>query len=110
MSIQTVTQEIISGKFSNDELSSIIDSVKYARARLGKAAIRALSIGDNVNFNSVKQGKNVTGVVTKIAIKYVTVKTINGLWRVPANMLTVVEDEWTPDNADFCDPGSRHHY
>ena len=110
MSIQTVTQEIISGKFSNDELSSIIDSVKYARARLGKAAIRALSIGDNVNFNSVKQGKNVTGVVTKIAIKYVTVKTINGLWRVPANMLTVIEDEWTPDNADFCDPGSRHHY
>ena len=110
MSIQSVTQEIISGKFSNDELSSIIDSVKYARARLGKAAIRALSIGDNVNFNSVKQGKNVTGVVTKIAIKYVTVKTINGLWRVPANMLTVIEDEWTPDNADFCDPGSRHHY
>ena len=110
MSIQTVTQEIISGKFSNDELSSIIDSVKYARARLGKAAIRALSIGDNVNFNSVKQGKNVTGVVTKIAIKYVTVKTVSGLWRVPANMLTVIEDEWTPDNADFCDPGSRHHY
>jgi hypothetical protein len=20
------------------------------------------------------------------------------------------EKEWTPDNADFCDPGSRHHY
>jgi hypothetical protein len=20
------------------------------------------------------------------------------------------EEEWTPDNADFCDPGSRHHY
>jgi hypothetical protein len=20
------------------------------------------------------------------------------------------EDEWTPDNADFNDPGSRHHY
>jgi hypothetical protein len=110
MSIQSVTQEIISGKFTNEELSSLIDSIKYAKARLGKAAIRALSIGDNVNFNSVKQGKNVTGVVTKIAIKYVTVKTVNGLWRVPANMLTVVEDEWTPDNADFCDPGSRHHY
>ena len=110
MSIQSVTQEIISGKFTNEELSSLIDSIKYAKARLGKAAIRALSIGDNVNFNSVKQGKNVTGVVTKIAIKYVTVKTINGLWRVPANMLTVIEDEWTPDNADFCDPGSRHHY
>lgn len=20
------------------------------------------------------------------------------------------EEEWTPDTADFCDPGSRHHY
>ena len=110
MSIQSVTAEIISGKFTNDELSSLIDSIKYARARLGKQAIRALNVGDNVNFNSSKLGKNVTGVVTKIAIKYVTVRTVNGLWRVPANMLTLVEDEWTPDNADFCDPGSRHHY
>jgi hypothetical protein len=38
-------------------------------------------------------GRNVTGVVMKIAIKYVTVRTIAGLWRVPANMLTLVEDE-----------------
>jgi hypothetical protein len=35
-----------------------------------------------------------TGVVTKIAIKYVTVKTINGMWRVPANMLSLVENEY----------------
>jgi hypothetical protein len=110
MTIQSVTAEIISGKFTNEELSSLIDSIKYAKARLGKAAIRALRIGDNVTFNSVKQGRVVTGFVTKIAIKYVTVQTTTGLWRVPANMLTVVEDEWTPDNADFCDPGSRHHY
>jgi hypothetical protein len=20
------------------------------------------------------------------------------------------EEEWTPENADFCDPGSIHHY
>ena len=20
------------------------------------------------------------------------------------------DEEWTPDNADYCDPGSRHHY
>ena len=110
MSIQSVTAEIISGRFTNEELSSLIDSIKYARARLGKAAIRSLNVGDNVNFNSSKLGRNVTGVVVKIAIKYVTVRTATGLWKVPANMLTVVEDEWTPDNADFCDPGSRHHY
>ena len=110
MSIQSVTAEIISGKFTNEELSSLIDSIKYARARLGKAAIRALRIGDNVNFNSAKQGRNVTGFVTKIAIKYVTVQTATGLWRVPANMLTVVEDEADNFLEDFNSVGSRHHY
>jgi small-conductance mechanosensitive channel len=93
MSIQTVTAEILQGNFTNDQLSSIIDSVKYARSKLTRHTIRSLQVGDNVNFNSVKQGRNVTGVVTKIAIKYVTVKTVSGLWRVPANMLTVIEDE-----------------
>jgi small-conductance mechanosensitive channel len=93
MSIQTVTAEILQGNFTNDQLSSIIDSVKYARSKLTRHTIRSLQVGDNVNFNSAKLGRNVTGVVTKIAIKYVTVKTVSGLWRVPANMLTVVEDE-----------------
>ena len=93
MSIQTVTAEILQGNFTNDQLSSIIDSVKYARSKLTRHTIRSLQVGDNVNFNSVKLGRNVTGVVTKIAIKYVTVKTVSGLWRVPANMLTVIEDE-----------------
>lgn len=92
MSIQTVNAEILAGKFTNDELTSIIDAVKFARAKLGRQSIRNLMLGDNVNFNSTKLGRNVTGVVTKIAIKYVTVKTVNGLWKVPANMLTLVED------------------
>jgi len=93
MSIQTVTAEILQGNFTNEQLSSIIDSVKYARAKLTRHTIRGLQIGDNVSFDSAKMGRNVTGVVMKIAIKYVTVRTIAGLWRVPANMLTLVEDE-----------------
>lgn len=91
MSVQTITTEIVSSKFTNAELTAIIDAVKFARARLTERTKRSLSIGDNVNFNSIKHKRNVTGVVTKIAIKYVTVNTINGMWRVPANMLTVVE-------------------
>jgi hypothetical protein len=93
MSIQTVNAEILAGNFTNDQLSSIIDAVKFARARLGDQAKRALRIGANVSFNSTKLGRNVTGVVTKIAIKYVTVSTSSGLWRVPANMLTVTAAE-----------------
>lgn len=92
MSIQTVNAEILAGNFTNDQLTSIIDSVKYARSKLTQHTIRSLQVGDNVNFDSVKLGRNVTGVVIKIAIKYVTVKTVSGLWRVPANMLTLVED------------------
>jgi hypothetical protein len=92
MTIETVTREIISGNFTNDELSGIIEAVRYARSRLGKLTIRSLSVGDTVNFTSAKLGQNVTGVVTKIAIKYVTVRTAKGLWKVPASMLTVVED------------------
>ena len=93
MSIQTVNAEILKGNFTNDELTSIIDSVKYARAKLTRHTIRSLMVGDNVNFDSTKLGRNVTGVVMKIAIKYVTVRTATGLWKVPANMLTLVEDK-----------------
>lgn len=92
MNIGQINTAIIQGTFSNTELMSVIDAVKFARARLAESTKRELRVGDNVNFTSSKTGQNVTGLVTKIAIKYVTVKTATGLWRVPANMLTKVED------------------
>lgn len=92
MNIMQINTEILQGDFTNDQLTSIIDAVKFARARLTERNKRSLRIGDNVNFNSTEMGRNVTGVVMKIAIKFVTVRTAAGLWRVPANMLTLVED------------------
>lgn len=92
MNVDRINTAIISGNLTNDELSTVIEAVRYARAQLGKKSIRALRVGDSVNFTSSKLGRNVTGIVTKIAIKYVTVRTTTGLWKVPANMLTVVED------------------
>ena len=93
MDIEKLNSAIMFGSFTNSELSSIIDAVKYAKSRLQKTTIRSLMVGDNVNFTSNKTGQNITGFVTKIAIKYVTVKTMQGLWRVPANMLTLVDDK-----------------
>ena len=90
--VQEINTAIIQGTLSNDELSSVIDAVKFARSRLTQLTKFSLRVGDNVNFNSSKLGRNVTGVVTKIAIKYVTVRTVNGLWKVPANMLTKIEE------------------
>ena len=92
MDIKDINTTIMFGSYTNDELTSVIDAVKYARSRLQKQTIRSLMVGDNVNFTSSKTGTNVTGVVTKIAIKYVTVRTQQGLWKVPANMLNLVEE------------------
>lgn len=92
MNISQINTAIIQGIWTNDQLTSMIDAVKFARARLTDATKRELRIGDSVNFTFSKTGQNTTGVVIKIAIKYVTVKTITGLWRVPAGMLAKVED------------------
>ena len=90
--IQEVNQAIMFGDWTNTELSSMIDAVKWRRATLNRLTKASLAVGDNVNFTSSKTGMNVTGMVTKIAIKYVTVRTAQGLWRVPANMLSKVAE------------------
>jgi small-conductance mechanosensitive channel len=93
MNIMQINTAILQGGYTNDQLTSIIDSVKFARARLTEMNKRSLSIGDTVEFTSSKTGRNVTGRVRKIAIKYVTVDTGQTLWRVPANMLTPVAEK-----------------
>ena len=90
--IQEINQAIMFSDLSNVELTSIIDAVKWKRATLAKMTKASLMLGDNVQFTSTKTGQTMTGHVTKIAIKYVTVRTLGGLWRVPANMLSKVDD------------------
>jgi hypothetical protein len=93
MDIKQVNSAIMFGTWTDIELRSMIDAVKWNRAQLTQQTKRSLRIGDNVHFNSTKlKGAGVTGVVMKIAIKYVTVKTATGLWRVPANMLTKIDE------------------
>jgi hypothetical protein len=93
MDIKQINSAIMFGDFTNIELASIIDAVKWARASLAKSVKNSLSIGDQVQFTSSKNGLVYKGTVSKIAIKYVTVKTNIGLWRVPASMLSLVEDK-----------------
>ena len=93
MDIKQINQAIMFSDLTNDELTSVIDAVKWKRATIAKLTKASLRIGDNVNFTSSKTGMNITGVVVKIAIKFVTVKTIQGAWRVPANMLTKIDEQ-----------------
>ena len=85
--IQEVNRAIMFGTWTNTELSSMIDAVKWARGQLTKDVKNSIKQGQMVKFTSTKSGKIMIGDVTKIAIKYVTVRTPQGLWKVPANML-----------------------
>jgi hypothetical protein len=93
LTIQQVNSAIMLQSWTNTELTSMIDAVKWNRANLAKQIKRSISVGDNVEFTSSKTGRLTRGFVTKIAIKYVTVNTGMGLWRVPASMLSVVDKE-----------------
>ena len=88
--IQQVNSAIMFGTWTDTELSSMIDAVRFAKANLQKQVKRSLMLGDTVKFHSTKRGVTMQGTVSKIAIKYITVNTGAGLWRVPANMLEVV--------------------
>jgi small-conductance mechanosensitive channel len=90
--VQEINQAIMFGNFTNTELVSIIDAVKWKRATLAKLTKASLAVGDSVEFTSNKTGMTLQGTVTKIAIKYVTVRTPQGAWRVPANMLSKLDD------------------
>ena len=93
LTIQDVNKAIMLQEWTNTELSSMIDAVKWNRERLARRVKYSIMVGDNVEFTSSKTGRLTRGFVTKIAIKYVTVNTGMGMWRVPANMLTVVDKE-----------------
>lgn len=90
MNILEINKAIMFGTWSNDELTSIGDAVKWNRAQLGKQTKRSMTIGCTVRFTHPKTGRLHTGIVKKIKIKNITVLengTMN--WNVPANMLEV---------------------
>jgi uncharacterized protein YwbE len=93
MDIKQINSAIMFGTWTDVELRSMIDAVQWNRSQLAKQIKRSISVGDNVEFTNSKTGRVTRGFVRKVAIKYVTVDTGLGLWRVPANMLTVVDKE-----------------
>ena len=87
MDIKGINSAIMFGNFSNNELTSIIDAVKFARAQLTKQNKRAFQLGDTVKFTSNRNGLTYVGTVRKVKIKYILVNTPGGVFNVPANML-----------------------
>jgi hypothetical protein len=92
LTIHEINKAIMFGTFSNEELISIGDALKFNRAQLVKQVKRSVTLGSTVKFTSNRNGVTYVGSVEKIAIKYVTVRdsASRGLWKVPASMLEVV--------------------
>lgn len=71
-----------------DQVNQLVDAIKLRRNRINNQAMHTVQVGNNVKFTG-RNGNVITGKVTKKAIKYVTVDTGMGRWKVPANMLEV---------------------
>ena len=95
MNIKQINTAIMQGDFTNEELNSIGDAIRFARAQLVVRNKSVLSVGSNVKFTSSTRG-TISGVVKKINRKFIIVDSSNpgsftsSIWRVPASMLEVL--------------------
>lgn len=86
--LQEINSAISFGNFTNEDLDTIIQAIKYRRSQMAKSNIRSFWQGDNVKFVHPKTGRTHYGVVTKVNIKKIVVREGNSNWNVPANLLT----------------------
>jgi hypothetical protein len=91
MNIKQINTAIMQGDFTNEELNSLSEALRFARAQLLARNKMILTIGSNVKFTSSKRGA-ISGVVKKINRKFIIVDQTGQFrsWRVPVNMLEVV--------------------
>lgn len=88
MTVQEINRSIIAGGFTNDELISIGDAIKFARSQMVRANTGKMVIGTAVKFRNPKTGVVYIGKVNKVKQKYVLVDTNVGVrYNVPANLL-----------------------
>jgi hypothetical protein len=88
MNLQEINRSIISGSFSNEDLNSIVDAIKFVRGQLASKAKCTLTVGSNVKFTNTRSGGVTIGIVDKVNRKFIIVKSGMTNWRVPANMLS----------------------
>ena len=86
--ISAINGAILAGNFTNEQLNSIGDAIRFARAQLGQQNKYTLRVGTKVKFTSSRTGMEVSGDVQKINRKFIIVKSGMTNWRVPASMLS----------------------
>ena len=84
--VNLIVDAIRAGKFTNSQLVEIITAVKSARADLAEQIRSSLQLGQAVKFK-VNDDVKLAGTVVKVAVKYVTVDTQQGRFRVPTPII-----------------------
>ena len=75
-------------KMNGTDLSAVVDAVKLRRNQLHTTDAHSLKIGQRVSFQG-RHGSTLKGVVEKVKIKYILVRTDGGTrWNVPGSHLT----------------------
>jgi len=90
MTLQEINRAIISGTFTNEDLNSIGDAIKFARGQLANKAKFTFRAGSSVKFVHTRTGQTILATVEKVNRKFIIVRENGkayGTWRVPANML-----------------------
>lgn len=92
MGIKEIVTALTTEQYTNDELDRVAQALVFARSQLRTQVRRTIKEGSRVQWNSNRAKCVMTGVVIKIATKNATVNADGvGPWKVPMNMLTVVE-------------------
>jgi hypothetical protein len=82
-----ICRAIIAGDFDVAELNQINQALLFQRNQLTRRNTGQLVLGTDVRWQSPRLGCAMAGKVIKVGRKFITVKTSQGDWRVPANLL-----------------------
>lgn len=88
LTIKEINSAIMFQEWTNDELVSMWQAVKYNREKLAKKTVWSLTHGADVKFTNSRNGQTYTGKVKKINRKTVKVLVGATIWTVPAAMLS----------------------
>ena len=84
--LKTIIEDIF--KMEATDLNAVVDAIKMRRNQLHTSDAHQFRVGDRVSFAG-RHGSTLKGVVEKVKIKYVLVRTDSGQrWNVPGSHLT----------------------
>ena len=89
--LKTIIEDIF--KMESTDLNAVVDAIKMRRNQLHTSDAHQFRTGDRVSFAG-RHGSTLKGVVERVKIKYILVRTDSGQrWNVPGSHLTMEIEE-----------------